>query len=195
MAKPSWITLDKSSGTGGGSVEVTAATNENVISRRGSLTVQTTSGITKTVSITQLPGSSPKATISISGSPTMTVDNASGTVTFSGISCENTRMVSCYGSVSSSMQAPAQVSRIVIGSTTWAALPMSGSGALEYEEWTSMTDVSSATITYGGLGLGTIVATGVTATICVSSQQVIGHLSPTTDDSLTLMVTLGSQEV
>lgn len=52
MAKPSWITLDKSSGTGEGSVEVTAATNENVTIRSGSLTVQTTSGITKNVSIT-----------------------------------------------------------------------------------------------------------------------------------------------
>lgn len=191
MAKPSWITLSKSSGTGGGSVEVTAAKNENVISRRGSLTVQTTSGITKNVSITQLPGALPKASISISGSPTMTVDNASGTVTFSGISCNNTKMVSCYGSKSPSMQAPAQVSKIVIGSTTWAALAMVGSGALDYEEWTSMTNVSSVTITYGGLGMGTLPAQGVTATICVSSQRVSGHLSPSTDDSLTLSIMLG----
>lgn len=188
MAKPSWITLDKSSGTGGGSVEVTAATNENVTTRSGSLTVQTTSGITKNVSITQLPGLSPNATISISGSPSMTVDAASGTVTFSGITCTNTQMVSCYGSVYSGTQAPAQVSRIVIGDTTWAAVPMVGSGALEYEEWTSMTDVSSATITYVGLGVETVI--GVTATICVSSQKVSGHLTPSIDDSLTLQITL-----
>lgn len=188
MAKPSWITLDKSSGTGGGSVEVTAATNENSTMRSGSLTVQTTSGITKSVSITQLPGLSQKATISISGSPTMTVDTASGTVTFSGITCTNTQMVSCYGTVSTGTQDLAQVSRIVIGDTTWAALPFVGSGALEYEEWTSMTDVSSATITYVGLKVGATI--GVTATIRVSSQKVSGHLTPSIDDSLTLQIIL-----
>lgn len=190
MAKPSWITLDKSSGTGGGSVEVTAATNESVTTRRGSLSVQTTSGITKSVSLTQSPGSLPKATISISGSPSMAVDAASGTVTFSGITCTNTKMVSCYGSVSTSMQAPANVSRIVIGDTAWVALPMTGSGDLEYEEWTPMTEVSSAIITYGGLGVGSIPAQGVTATICVSSQRASGHLDPPTDDSLMLQISL-----
>lgn len=54
MAKPSWITLSKSSGTGEGSVSVSASSNSSTTSTRsGSLTVKTTSGITKTVSITQ----------------------------------------------------------------------------------------------------------------------------------------------
>ena len=53
MAKPSWITLSKSSGTGGGSVSVSASSNRHTSTRSGSLTVKTTSGITKTVSISQ----------------------------------------------------------------------------------------------------------------------------------------------
>lgn len=56
MAKPLWITLSKSSGTGGGSVSVTASSNvgsTTTNSRSGSITVRTTSGITKTVSCSQ----------------------------------------------------------------------------------------------------------------------------------------------
>ena len=57
MAKPSWITLSKSSGTGGGSVSVTASSNVGGTTtsyRSGSLTIRTTSGITKTVRCSQL---------------------------------------------------------------------------------------------------------------------------------------------
>ena len=53
MAKPSWATLDKSSGTGGGSVKVTASQNSGSSTRNGSLTVKTTSGLTKSVSLFQ----------------------------------------------------------------------------------------------------------------------------------------------
>ena len=53
MAKPSWISLDKSSGTGRSSVEVTAAGNSSTSSRSGTLTVKTSSGLTKTVSLSQ----------------------------------------------------------------------------------------------------------------------------------------------
>lgn len=53
MAKPSWVTLDKSSGTGGGSVKVTASQNSGSSSRSGTLTVKTTSGLTKSVSLSQ----------------------------------------------------------------------------------------------------------------------------------------------
>lgn len=53
MAKPSWVTLDKSSGTGEGSVNVTALQNSGSSTRSGSLTVKTASGLTKEVSITQ----------------------------------------------------------------------------------------------------------------------------------------------
>ena len=53
MAKPSWITLDKSSGTGGSSVSVTAANNTSTSARSGTLTVKTASGLTKTVSLSQ----------------------------------------------------------------------------------------------------------------------------------------------
>lgn len=55
MAKPSWITLDKSSGTGGSTVKVTATGNVNASgsSRSGTLTVKTASGLTKTVSLSQ----------------------------------------------------------------------------------------------------------------------------------------------
>ena len=53
MAKPSWITLGKSSGTGSSSVKVTAADNANTSARSGTLTVKTTSGLTKTVLLSQ----------------------------------------------------------------------------------------------------------------------------------------------
>lgn len=53
MAKPSWITLSQSSGTGGGSVQVTASQNSGSSTRSGTLTVQTTSGLTKSVSLSQ----------------------------------------------------------------------------------------------------------------------------------------------
>lgn len=57
MAKPSWISLSKSSGTGGGQVNVTASANDSsMYSRQGSITVKTTSGLTKTVSVTQNGG-------------------------------------------------------------------------------------------------------------------------------------------
>lgn len=52
MAKPSWVTLSKSSGTGGGSVNVTCKANTGT-SRSGSITVKTASGLTKTVSLSQ----------------------------------------------------------------------------------------------------------------------------------------------
>lgn len=56
MAKPSWVTLDKSSGTGGGSVQVTASSNVSSITtsaRSGTLTIKTSSGLTKTVRVSQ----------------------------------------------------------------------------------------------------------------------------------------------
>lgn len=52
MAKPSWVTLSKSSGTGGGSVNVTCKANTGT-SRSGSITVKTASGLTKSVSVSQ----------------------------------------------------------------------------------------------------------------------------------------------
>lgn len=52
MAKPDWITLSKSSGTGNDTVTVTAAKNTTGAARSGSITV-TAGGVTKTVSITQ----------------------------------------------------------------------------------------------------------------------------------------------
>lgn len=53
MAKPSWVTLSKSSGTGGGSVQVTASKNTGSSTRSGTLTVKTASGITKLISVSQ----------------------------------------------------------------------------------------------------------------------------------------------
>ena len=52
MAKPSWVTLDKSSGTGGGSVRVTAASNTRG-RRSGNVIVRTASGLTKSIEISQ----------------------------------------------------------------------------------------------------------------------------------------------
>lgn len=81
MAKPSWIALSKSSGTGGGSVNVTASSNTTSGSRSGSITVQTTSGLTKTVSISQ--AKKPYAVTFSSEDFSKTFDSASsGTVTF-----------------------------------------------------------------------------------------------------------------
>lgn len=53
MAKPSWITLDKSSGTGGSSVKVTASGNVSTSARSGTFTVKTASGLTKPVAVSQ----------------------------------------------------------------------------------------------------------------------------------------------
>ena len=53
MAKPSWISLNKSSGTGGGQVNVTASENTSTSSRSGSLTIKTASGLTKIVTLNQ----------------------------------------------------------------------------------------------------------------------------------------------
>ena len=52
MAKPDWITLSKSSGTGNDTVTVTAAKNTTGAARSGSIIV-TAGGVAKTVSITQ----------------------------------------------------------------------------------------------------------------------------------------------
>ena len=57
MAKPSWVTLSKSSGTEGGSVNVTCKANTGT-SRSGSITVKTASGLTKTVSLSQAANTS-----------------------------------------------------------------------------------------------------------------------------------------
>lgn len=53
MAKPDWITLGNSSGTGGASVQVTAGANASTSQRSGILTIKTASGLTKTVSVEQ----------------------------------------------------------------------------------------------------------------------------------------------
>ena len=65
MVKPSWITLSKSSGTGGGSVQVTASWNLGSSTRSGTLNIKTTSGLTKTVSLSQ--SILPEITIRASG--------------------------------------------------------------------------------------------------------------------------------
>lgn len=54
MAKPSWVTVSPSSGTGSKSVSVTAASN-GPSSRSGSISIRTTSGLTRSVSISQEP--------------------------------------------------------------------------------------------------------------------------------------------
>lgn len=54
MAKPSWISVSPSSGTGGGTVNVRCDTHTNSgAARSGSITVKTASGLTKTVSLSQ----------------------------------------------------------------------------------------------------------------------------------------------
>ena len=53
MAKPSWISLSRSEGTGGGSVNVIASENTGSAQRSGTLTIRTSSGLTKTVSVSQ----------------------------------------------------------------------------------------------------------------------------------------------
>lgn len=59
MAKPSWVTLSKSSGSGNSSVSVTAKANTGAGSRMGNITVRTSSGLSKTVSISQAAPSVP----------------------------------------------------------------------------------------------------------------------------------------
>lgn len=81
MAKPSWVTLDKSSGTGGGSVQVTASQNTGNSARSGTLTVKTASGLTKTVSVSQ--ETKPNAVTFSSSQFNQTFSSSSaGTVTF-----------------------------------------------------------------------------------------------------------------
>lgn len=70
MAKPSWITLDKSSGTGGSSVKVTATGNASTSARSGTLTIKTVSGLMKAISMTQ-PPSLVRKQVNITGSPYM----------------------------------------------------------------------------------------------------------------------------
>lgn len=53
MAKPSWVTCSPSSGTGSKSVNVTASKNTSSSPRLGSFTVKTSSGLTKSVSVSQ----------------------------------------------------------------------------------------------------------------------------------------------
>lgn len=55
MAKPSWVTCSPSSGTGSKSVSVTASKNTGNSVRRGRITIKTTSGLTKEVSVSQNP--------------------------------------------------------------------------------------------------------------------------------------------
>lgn len=59
MAKPSWVTCSPSSGTGSKSVNVTATANTGAGSRNGNITVKTTSGLSKTVSLSQVAPSIP----------------------------------------------------------------------------------------------------------------------------------------
>ena len=53
MAIPNWLSLEKTSGTGNDTVRVTATTNDGE-DRAATITVRTSSGLTKTVSIKQL---------------------------------------------------------------------------------------------------------------------------------------------
>lgn len=53
MAKPSWVTCSPSSGTGSKSVNVTASKSTSSSTRSGSFTVKTSSGLTKSVSVSQ----------------------------------------------------------------------------------------------------------------------------------------------
>jgi len=63
MAKPSWITLSASSGSGSKSISVTAS--ENIAAARtGFITVKTSSGLTKSVNLTQ--DTSPSCTVILS---------------------------------------------------------------------------------------------------------------------------------
>ena len=55
MAKPDWITVSPKSGTGGGEVQITASPN-GIEARSGTVTVETASGLTKTVSVSQAAG-------------------------------------------------------------------------------------------------------------------------------------------
>lgn len=63
MAKPSWITLSASSGSGSKNVSVTAS--ENIAAARtGTITVKTSSGLTKSVSLAQ--NTSPSCAVTLS---------------------------------------------------------------------------------------------------------------------------------
>ena len=53
MAKPDWITLDKSSGVGDETVSVTCAQNTSFMSRTGTVTGENADGVTDSVTITQ----------------------------------------------------------------------------------------------------------------------------------------------
>lgn len=55
MAKPDWIIVSPQSGTGGGEVQITASPN-GIEERNGTVTVETASGLTKTVSVFQAAG-------------------------------------------------------------------------------------------------------------------------------------------
>lgn len=55
MAKPSWITISPTSGTGNSDIEVTAAENVNFVNRSGVIEV-TGEDVTKSVSVSQMPG-------------------------------------------------------------------------------------------------------------------------------------------
>lgn len=63
MAKPSWITLSSSSGSGSKSVSVTASEN-TAAARSGSITVNTSSGLTKSVALAQ--DTAPSCTVVLS---------------------------------------------------------------------------------------------------------------------------------
>lgn len=90
MAKPSWITLSKSSGTGNDSVNVTAAAYTGREKRSGMITANATGGGSDTSTVEQAGAAEFIRVISL----TKSVNSSGGTVDFTGTSnCKDLKVV------------------------------------------------------------------------------------------------------
>lgn len=67
MAMPNWISVSPQGGSGGTGVVVKASANANTSVRSGTLTLQTTSGLTKILSLSQFGRSSIELLVGGSG--------------------------------------------------------------------------------------------------------------------------------
>ena len=192
MAKPNWITLSKSSGTGGGSVNVTATANSGTNLRTGSLTIKTASELTKTVFVSQ-GYNAVKASILYDGDITREFSVTSGAATFSGITCLNTTHIAVNGTAASLPNTPARVDAVVgDNGITWRQEALPGDNEYQMGDWVRNSGLTSVQVSFAGLNSGTVPATGVTVTISVANYA-LAHGDPNADDTLTLSIVYRKQ--
>ena len=115
------------------------------------------------------------------------MDQTSGTVTFSGITCTNTTHITVNGTKSPNFNLPAQVSKIVDNNgNEWTQLAMIGGNQMG--DWVKSSGLTSIDVTYGGLNSGTIPSVGVNCSVSVANYALAVGSPSEADDTLNLSI-------